>query len=109
MTALHTVPTQVLLALVDDLIALDVQPLHLHIDTLPVGDQRPDIRLWLRTRTDFERACTHWGIKATEKRYSPAGQREWSATKDVDEHRLLVQVVSFQHHPDWQPRPQETR
>lgn len=89
--------------LVDQLHTLDLSPLHLHIDTKHVGDTRPDVRLWLRYRTDFERFCGELGVKAKAARWDPEGQRSWSAEHDTEERRLLIQCVAFRHHADWQP------
>ena len=105
MTELRLVPTTVIKSVVDELVDLQVETLHLHIDGQTPTDARPSIRLWIRTRTDFELVCRAWGLKATEVRYTPTGQRQWHAEHDTHGHRLLVQCVSFDHHPDWQPRP----
>jgi hypothetical protein len=91
-------------ALVDHLSDLDISPLHLRIDAKHVGDARPDVSMWLRYRTDFERFCDALKLKAKERAYSPEGQREWWAEHDTADRRLLVQCVSFAHHEDWQPK-----
>ncbi len=96
-------------ALIDELADLKVTPLHLRIDAKKVGDTRPDVSLWMQTRTDFEALARRWKAKATERRFSPEGQREWFAEHDNDGIRVLVQVVSFRHHEDWEPRQTEAR
>lgn len=106
--SLAVVQIGVIKALVDRLAELDLSPLHLRIDTKRVSDTRPDISMWMQTRTDFERLCTALKLKATEARYSPQGQRLWHANHDTAERRLLVQVVSLAHHDDWQERPPPT-
>jgi hypothetical protein len=88
-------------ALVDQLADLGIDPLHLHTDG-HTEIRPPDFRLWLRTRTDFERVCDALDLKPKRSRWDPEGQRSYSATKDTDEARLLVQVVSFRHHDDWE-------
>jgi len=90
--------------LVDQLADLGIDPLHLHTDG-HTNIRPPDYRLWLRTRTDFFAVCEAFGLKPTEARWAPEGQRSWSAAKDTDDRRLLVQCVSFEHHDDWEPRP----
>jgi hypothetical protein len=92
-------------ALVDRLHLLDITPLHLNIDGPTPTEPRPNLRLWLRTRTDFERACGALGLNPKEARYSPHGQRQWTAEGDTPERRLFLSVVSFEHHDDWQPKP----
>ena len=92
-------------ALIDTLAELEISPLHLHIDAKSVGDQRPDVRLWTQTRTDFERLCARLKIKAKEARWSPQDQRQWSAEHDTADRRLLIQCVSFKHHADWVAKP----
>jgi hypothetical protein len=105
MPELSVVQIETIKDLVGQLHALGVSPLHLQVDAKHVGDTRPDVRLWLRYRTDFERFCAALGIHAKESRWDPEGQRSWSAEHDMEDRRLLVQCVSFKHHADWEPRP----
>lgn len=92
-------------ALVDLLADMGLDPLHLNIDARSNLDRRPRINLWMRYRTDFETFCARIGAKPAEKRYTGGtGQREWHANSDTPARALLVQCVSFDHHPDWQPR-----
>lgn len=104
--AVEVPPIAAVKDLVDLLARLGLDPLHLHIDGARPLDSRPNVRLWLRHRTDFERVVTELGLRPTERRYVQSGQREWHAERDDDRTRLLVSCVSFEHHPDWQPRPQ---
>ena len=104
MTDLALVPAGRIKALVDLLHGLGIDPLHLHIDGRKVDDLRPNTRLWLRHRTDIERVRQALGIKAKERAGHGPKQREWCAEKDDDGQRLLVQVVSLPHHPDWEER-----
>lgn len=108
-TTLNPTPVATIKALVDDLARLDVTPLHLHVDTLKVGDLRPNVSLWTQTRTDFETLCDAWKMKPVERTYTPEGQRAWCAERDTNDRRLLVQCVSFAHHDDWQPRGTATK
>lgn len=108
MSALVVTQIGVIKSLIDTLADLGLAPLHLRIDAKAVADTLPDISLWMQTRTDFERLCDDLGVKPKEARYSPEGQRLWSANHDTTERRLLIQVVSFKHHQDWQPRPKPT-
>lgn len=102
---LTIVPTSAIKDLVDTLDGMGIDPLHLHIDGAKPLDPRPDIRLWCRYRTDFEAVCARLRLKPRERDgYGRMGQREWFAEHDDDRRRLLVQCVSFDHHPDWQPR-----
>lgn len=103
--ALRLTPMAEIKALIDLLAELDIDALHLRIDAKKVGDTRPDIALWTLYRTQFERLCEALKMNPTERRFSPPGQREWFAESDTATRRLLVQCVSFEHHPDWQPRP----
>lgn len=91
--------------IVEQLALLEMSPLHLRVDAKHVGDTRPDISLWLRYRTDFERFCESIKAKPHERMYRGQGQREWYAESDADTRRLLIQCVSFEHHDDWEPRP----
>ena len=91
-------------AVVDTLADLGVDPLHLHIDGQRPTDQRANINAWIRYRTDFERVCAVFKAKPTERRHCQPGQREWYAESDTVTRRLLLQCVSFEHHPDWRPR-----
>lgn len=95
--------------LVDLFAALDIDPLHLQADGRHPTDTRPNLSVWCRYRTDFERVCDHLRLKPVERQYRQAGQREWYAERDDDTVRMLVQVVSFEHHPDWLPRPTPTK
>jgi hypothetical protein len=92
-------------ALVDQLAYMDVTPLHLNIDGPTPTETRPNIRLWLRTRSEFEAVCKALSLPVKESRYDPSGQRSWSASGDDASQRLFVSVVSFEHHDDWQPKP----
>lgn len=105
MTELVITPISEIKAIVDQLVDLGVDALHLRADAKKVGDLRPDVSLWITHRTDFERVCEAFGAKPVERRYRQAGQREWFAEKDTGTRRLLIQCVSFEHHHDWQPRP----
>ena len=104
MTTLSITQVATIKTIVDDLAVLGIAPLHLRVDTLTVGDPRPSINLWAQTRTDFELLCDRWSLKPVERRFSPSTQREWYAERDLDDRLMLVQVVSFAHHADWQPR-----
>lgn len=104
MADLSLVQIDTIKGLVDVLHRLRMSPLHLHVDAKHVGDTRPDVKLWLRCRTDFEAFCAELGVRPVEARWNPEGQRSWSAEHDTPERRLLVQCVSFQHHDDWEPR-----
>ena len=103
--AIAVVQIGVIKALVDQLHELDLSPLHARIDAKRISDTRIDISLWMQTRTDFETFTAALGAKPVERRFSPDGQREWFAEHDTPERRLLVQVVSFRHHDDWQEKP----
>lgn len=92
-------------ALIDKLDALGITPLHLNIDGPTPTEQRPNLRLWLRTRTDFETVCAALNLSAKAARYDQPGQRSWSASGDTEDQRLFVAAVSFKHHDDWQPKP----
>jgi hypothetical protein len=105
--SVKTVPIAEVKRLVDILTDLDIEPLHLHVDGHKPTDLRPDVRLWTRTRTDYERLLDALKVKPKqrhERRYSPQGQREFYAEHDTDARRLLVQCVSLEHHDDWRPR-----
>lgn len=101
---LSLVQIGVIKALVDQLHDLDLSPLHLRVDAKHVGDTRPDVSMWLRYRTDFERFCAAVGVKPVPARFDSADQRSWSAEHDTADRRLLVQCVSFKHHDDWEPK-----
>lgn len=105
MTKLDVTQVKTVLGIVEQLAMLEISPLHLRVDAKHVGDTRPDISLWLRYRTDFERFCESIKAKPKERTYTPAGQREWWAESDTDTRRLLIQCASFEHHDDWQPKP----
>lgn len=92
-------------SLVDLLADMGIDPLHLHVDGAKPLDARPNIKLWTRYRTEFFTLCERLGAKPEERRFAPAGQREWYAESDTLTRRLLVQCVSFEHHDDWEPRP----
>lgn len=104
MTELVITPISEIKAIVDQLADLGVDALHLRADAKKVGDQRPDVSLWVTYRTEFLRVCEAFGIKPQERPYSRTGQREWFAERDTASRRLLVQCVSFEHHDDWEPR-----
>lgn len=90
--------------IVDLLDDLGIDPLHLHCDGAKPLDSRPNVRLWLRYCTDYERVIDRLRLKSVERQYRMPGQREWYAERDNDEMRLLVCCVSFAHHPDWEAR-----
>lgn len=98
-------PIAAIKAIVDTFADLGIDPLHLHSDGHKPTDRRPDLRVWCRYRTDFERVCQRLRLKVTERRYVQTGQRAWFAEQDNADHRLLVECVSFEHHADWEPRP----
>jgi hypothetical protein len=102
---LRLTPIDEIKAVVDTFADLGIDPLHLHVDGKRPLDQRPDIRVWVRYRMEFERVIDAFGAKPKERDYRMPGQREWFAEKDTDGRRLLLQCVSFEHHDDWQPRP----
>lgn len=104
MTTLHLTPIATIKALVDHLADLGITPLHLHIDGRADLDQRPDVRLWTRTRTDLFALCDSLGVKPREDRYNPEGQRHWHAEHDTEQRRLLIQCCSLQHHDDWEAK-----
>ncbi|HET7386916.1 MAG TPA: hypothetical protein VFJ19_09675 [Nocardioidaceae bacterium] len=101
---LALVPVNAIKEIVDLLDRLGIDPLHLHIDGSKPTERRPDIRLWCRYRTDFERVCASLALKPKEARFNPEGQRSWHAEQDTDDHRLFVACVSFKHHDDWVQR-----
>lgn len=105
MSELVSTPITVLKSLVDSLAFLQITPLHLHVDTRAMLDQRARVNLWCATRTDFERLIAALALKAVERPARTPGQREWFAEDDNAERALLVQCVSFVHHADWLPRP----
>ncbi len=92
-------------AIVDLFAELGIDPLHFHADGHKPTDHRPNLTIWCRYRTDFETICDRLGLKATERRYTSHGRREWYAELDDDTTRLLVSCASFEHHHDWEPRP----
>lgn len=93
-------------ALVDLMHRLNVTPLHLNFDGPTLTDTRPNIRLWVRTRTEHEALCDALSLKSVEARYDrDDGQRSWSADGDTTAWRLHVACVSHRHHDDWQPKP----
>lgn len=98
-------PVAEIKAVVDLLADLGLDPLHLNIDGRTPTEDRPNIRLWMRYRSDFERVCEALKAKPVERQAHYQGQRHWYAEADTDARRLLVQCVSLEHHPDWQPRP----
>lgn len=103
---LTLVPVTAVKAIVDRLADLGIDPLHLHIDGSKPTDARPNVRLWLRTRTDFNRFIDVPALakKKVEERsgFSKDRQREFYVEDDTDERRLLIQCVSFPHHDDWE-------
>lgn len=104
MTEIRIPPVNAIKQVVDLLDELGIDPLHLHADGAKVLDARHDIKLWLRYRTDFERVCAALKAKPVERPHRGHGQREWYAEPDTADRRLLVQCVSFEHHPDWEAR-----
>lgn len=102
---LVSTPITVVKDLVDSLAFLAVTPLHLHVDTRVMLDQRPRVNVWLATRTDYERVVAALALKSVERMARTSGQREWYAEDDTTARALLVQCVSFVHHADWQARP----
>lgn len=106
MTELQIPPIDEVKALVDQLHSLGISPLHLHVDTRVMLDQRPRVNVWLATRTDFETFTEVLGVAAVERPARAPGQREWFAEADTPARALLVQAVSFVHHADWLPRPE---
>lgn len=101
---LELTPVNEIKALVDLLDSLGIDPLHLHIDGSRPTDSRPNVRLWLRYRTEFETVCKRLKLKPAERRYMQHGVREWNAEGDTPMRRLLVSCASLAHHPDWVPR-----
>lgn len=101
MNDLHLVPIAEIKAIVDTLADLGIDPLHMHVDGHKPTDIRPDVQLWMRYRTDFERTCEALGAKKVEVRNWQVGERRYSAEHDTDRRRLLIQCVSFRHHDDF--------
>lgn len=92
---------------VDMFADLGITPSSLYVAGPRPLDSRPRFEVWAATRTDFNAICDRLGIKPAKRvegRYPLPGQRQWHAIHDTGAHRLLIQVVSFQHHPDWEPR-----
>lgn len=104
MTEIVTTPIAEIKAVVDTLADLGIDALHLHVDGKKTTDHRPDLALWVIYRTEFLRLCEAFNAKPVERRWAPAGQREWFAEADTGARRLLIQCVSFEHHHDWEPR-----
>lgn len=88
-------PVTSLLATLAD---LDVTPSSLRVEWPFTDQERPDVVLWLRTRTDFERATSALGLKA--KSAAAVGCRRLWTT--ADRPAPLVQCASFPHHDDYE-------
>lgn len=103
-------PIEEIKAVVDVLAGLGIDPLHLHVDGKRSTNPRPDIHMWIRFRTDFERVCAAFEAGPVEERRAcPHGQREWWATSETSARKLLIRCVSFDHHHDWEPRTAEAK
>ena len=94
-------------SLLSTLAELDVTPSSLRVEWPFTDEDRPDVVLWLRTRTDFERITKSLGLRTTSA--AGVGHRKFWTT--ADRPAPLVQCASFPHHDDYDtttPTPKET-
>lgn len=83
---------------------LRVSPTHLYVDWHHTSDHRPDVRIHLKTRTDFERFTAELKVKPNNIRQWQADQVRFEANHDTATRRLLIGCVSFPHHDDWEAK-----
>ena len=92
----QVVPVESLLTL---LAALEVVPASLRVEWSFTDQERPrpEVLVWLRSRTDFERVAGALGLRTA----SAAGRNHRKLWTTADRPAPLIQCASFPHHDDY--------